>query len=107
MLRLRALASTVRRAIAKYADTSAATADGYRLFLPGVKTQKSFHFTNYAHAAMEAFRFDPAKPTSLLYQRDTNGTLQLIGAMFTAAKRARISRLDDRVPLSIARCTSM
>lgn len=99
----RALAATLRRALAQYADTSAATAAGYQMFLPGLKTQKVFHFTNYRHAVAEAFRFDPEKPTSLLYQRGSNGQLQLIGAMFTAPKRARVSRLDDRVPLSIAR----
>jgi hypothetical protein len=99
----RDLAAVLRRALAKYADTSAATADGYQLFLPGLKTQKVFHFTNYRHAMTAAFRFDPEKPTSLLYQRGANGQLQLVGAMFTAPKRVRMSRLDDRVPLSIAR----
>jgi hypothetical protein len=97
------VAATLRKALTKYADTAAATADGYRLFLPGLKTQKVFHFTNYRHAMLEAFRFDPEKPTSLLYQRGSDGTLQLIGAMYTAPKRVRAGRLDDRVPLSIAR----
>ena len=99
----REVAAVLRRALAKYADTSAATADGYQMFLPGLKTQKVFHFTNYRHAMTAAFRFDPGKPTSLLYQRAANGKLQLVGAMFTAPKRVRMSRLDERVPLSIAR----
>ena len=97
------VAATLRKALTKYADTATATADGYRMFLPGLKTQKVFHFTNYRHAMLEAFRFDPEKPTSLLYQRGSDGKLQLIGAMYTAPKRVRAGRLDDRVPLSIAR----
>ena len=52
---------------------------------------------------MEALRFDVEKPTSLLYQRGPDGELELIGAMYSAPKRMRTSKLDDRVPLSIAR----
>ena len=97
-----AVANEVRTAIAKYADTAAATAAGYRMFLPGLKSQKVYHFTNYRHAMAAAFSFDPAKPTSLLYRRGSNGQMELIGAMFTAPRRVRTSRLDGRVPLSIA-----
>jgi hypothetical protein len=97
------VAGTLRGAIAKYRDTSAAVADGYRMFLPNVKEQRVYHFTNRWRAVQEAFRFDPAKPTSLLYQRGADGKLVLIGAMYTAPKRFSFEQLDARVPLSIAR----
>src|SRR5205085_5958273 len=71
--------------------------------LPGVKNQRVYHFTNGSRALMEAFRFNPEKPTSLLYKRNTSGRLELVGAMYTLPKRASLERLDDRVPLSIAR----
>jgi hypothetical protein len=93
----------LRVALAKYADTAAAAADGYKMFAPNLKQQRVFHFTNYRHAFMEAFRFDAAKPTSILYRRGANGQLELIGAMYTAPKRMRVSQLDERVPLSMAR----
>jgi hypothetical protein len=97
------LAGELKQAIAKYADTSAAVADGYRMFLPNVKQQQVYHFTNYGRAFMEAFRFDPAKPTSILYSRGADGKLELVGAMYTMPKNASLDRLNDRVPLGVAR----
>jgi hypothetical protein len=97
------IAATLRAAIAKYADTTAAVADGYHMFLPGVKTQKVYHFTNNWRAVQEAVRFEPTRPTSLLYRKDSTGKLVLVGAMYTAPKRFSYEKLDARVPLSIAR----
>lgn len=48
-------------------------------------------------------RFDPDRPTSLLYRPGADGKLELIGAMYTAPKRMGTDKLDERVPLSIAR----
>ncbi len=91
------------------ADTSrmigaadAAVADGFRMFMPNVKEQRVFHFTNRRNALLEAFRFDPARPTSLIYRRGAGGKLELIRGMYTAPRLMRPARLDDRVPLSIA-----
>jgi len=97
------VAMELKRAIAKYQDTAAAVADGYRMFAPGVKNQRVYHFTNYRHAFGAAFRFDPAKPTSILYTRDAQGTFHLVGAMYTMPKRVSLDKLNERVPLSIAR----
>ena len=97
------LARQLRSSLAKYADTAAAVADGYRMFMPNLKTQRVYHFTNYRHAFMEAFRFDPEKPTSILYERAPDGTLKIVGAMYTAPKRVDAAKLDERIPLSIAR----
>jgi hypothetical protein len=101
----RALAAVkeLRSAIAKYRDTVAAVADGYEMFAPGMKNQKTYHFTKKGNAFEEAFRFNAAKPTSLLYEKDAAGGMKLVGAMYTMPKRASLSRLDDRIPLSIAR----
>jgi hypothetical protein len=101
--RAAAVAATLRASIAKYRDTTAAVADGFRMFAPQVKTQKVYHFTRGMNAVREAFRFDPAEPTSLLYVRDASGRFRLIGAMYTAPKRFDLDQLDARVPLSIAR----
>lgn len=93
----------LKQGIAKYQDTAAAVAAGFKMFLPDLKTQKVFHFTNYGQAFKEAFRFNPAEPTSLLYERRSDGKLHLVGAMYTLGKNASLDRLNDRVPLSIAR----
>lgn len=97
------VAATLRVALARYADTSAAVADGYHMFLPGLKTQKVYHFTNNWRAVQESFRFEPGRPTSLLYRKDSAGTFVLMGAMYTAPRRFSPDKLDARVPLSIAR----
>lgn len=97
------LATQIRQTLARYADTTAAVADGYKMFMPQMKRQKVYHFTNNWHAMQEAFRFDPTKPTSILYTRDADGHFSLVGAMFTAPKRFTPDKLDARVPLSVAR----
>ena len=102
-IRAMAIADTLRRAIAKYADTTVAVRDGYKMFAPAVKTQAVYHFTRNASAIKAAFAFDPAKPTSLLYKRDAKtGHLKLVGAMYTAPARYSSAQLDARVPLSVA-----
>jgi hypothetical protein len=97
------VAHQLRAALEKYRDTTAAVADGYQLFMPQLKEQKVYHFTNRWRAVQEAFRFDPAKPTSILYTKGADGKFNLVGAMYTAPQRFGLDRLDDRVPLSIAR----
>ena len=101
--RASAIAATLRVSIAKYADTAAAVADGYRMFAPQIKNQKVYHFTRGWSAVQEAFRFDPAKPTSLLYTKDADGKFVLVGGMYTAPKRFSLDQLDERIPLSVAR----
>ena len=102
-VRATGVAAELKRAIAKYQDTAVAVADGYKMFLPGLKNQQVYHFTNNGRALFEAFRFDADKPTSLLYKRGADNKLHLVGAMYTLSKRASLTRLDERVPLSIAR----
>jgi hypothetical protein len=89
-----------RQALEKYKDYKTALADGYKIFLPNLP-QKMYHFTNYGNAVGEAFRFDAAKPTSLLYEKNGND-YKLIGAMYTAPVRFSEEKLNDRIPLSMA-----
>jgi len=101
-VRATAVISELRGAISKYADTAAAVADGY-VFKPRFKrAPKVYHFTNRRNALRSAFSFDVEHPTSLLYERQRDGSLRLVGAMYTAPKGATLADLDGRLPLSIA-----
>lgn len=96
------LVTDLRTAIGKYRDVRIAVDDGYRQFAPQIKDQRIYHFTNYKRAFANAFRFNPGKPTSLLYRKDEKGSFVLVGAMFTAPRRFSADKLDARVPLSVA-----
>jgi hypothetical protein len=96
------IVEATRAAIEKYKDVNAAVADGYRLFLPQVKHQKQYHYTNFGNAFAAATRFDPRKPTSLLYVDDKEGNKTLIGVMFTAPARLTEDQLAERIPMSVA-----
>jgi hypothetical protein len=95
-----AIVKTLRAAIEKYKDYRMAIADGYQPFLPNLPLPE-YHFTNYKNGFLEAFTFDPARPTSLLYKKTSNG-YQLVGAMYTMPKTAIEDQLNARVPLSVA-----
>jgi hypothetical protein len=90
----------LRAGIEKYKDYHVALEEGYKIFLPNVP-QPEYHFTNYGHGFLEAFTFDPARPTSLLYKKTADG-YELVGAMYTMPKRAKEEQLNERVPLSVA-----
>jgi hypothetical protein len=92
----------LRQAIAKYQDVKVAEADGYKMFAPEIKNQPQYHFTKGWNAVRNQFGFDPARPTSLLYKKKSDGGFQLIGAMYTASKRTSEEDLNERVPLSVA-----
>lgn len=97
------LLATLRVAIAKYKDYRVAEADGFKPFHPEFKRQRVVHFTNWWYAVKAQFSFNPAEPTSLLYQRTAGDGYELIGAMYTAPKRWSQDQLNERVPLSVAR----
>ncbi len=90
----------LRKALGKYTDYRAADRDGYEVFHPELR-MKMYHFTNWANGAAAAFRFDPARPTSLLYEK-AGGTYKLVGAMYTAPAAMSEDDLHRRVPLSVA-----
>jgi hypothetical protein len=93
------IVTQLRAGIEKYKDYHAALNDGYKIFLPNLP-QPEYHFTSYWNGFLEAFSFDPARPTSLLY-RKTSGGYELVGAMYTMPKRATEDQLNARVPLSV------
>ena len=98
--RAREIISQLRAGIEKYKDYRVALNDGYKIFLPNLP-QPEYHFTNYVNGFLEAFTFDPARPTSLLYKKTADG-FTLVGAMYTMPKRASEDQLDKRIPLSVA-----
>lgn len=91
---------SLRLAIEPYKDYTKALADGYQIFLPHVP-QPLYHFTNYRYGFAAAFRLDPERPTSLLYEK-TAGGYTLRGAMYTAPARFTEDDLHARIPLSVA-----
>jgi hypothetical protein len=98
--RAKEIVDQLRAGIDKYRDYHVALADGYKIFLPNLK-QPEYHFTNYMNGFLEAFTFEPSRPTSLLYRKTATG-YELVGAMYTMPKRATEDQLNERIPLSIA-----
>jgi len=96
------LVAEIRRTLTVYRDVGRAVADGYRPFLPNVK-QPVYHYTSLANALAALRRFDPARPTSLLYRPDGAGGFALIGVMYTARRGTSPEELNRRIPLSVAR----
>ncbi len=94
------IVAQLRTGIEKYKDYHVALSEGYKIFLPNLP-QPEYHFTNYWNGFLEAFTFDPARPTSLLYRKTSTG-YELVGAMYTMPKRATEDQLNARVPLSVA-----
>jgi len=97
-----AIVAAAKQAMAPYQDYRHAEADGYRPFFPNVK-QPLYHFTNYAHMREAKWRFDPLKPTSLLYRKNADGGYTLVGVMYTDRVTASEEELNERIPLSVAR----
>src|SRR5882762_11583020 len=98
--RAKEIVTQLRAGIEKYKDYHVALNEGYKTFLPNLP-QPEYHFTKYVNGFLEAFTFDPARPTSLLYKKTSDG-YELVGAMYTMPKRATEEQLNARVPLSMA-----
>ncbi len=96
------IVETLKKSLAKYQDYHVAEEAGYKPFHPELK-QKMVHFTRNWYAIKAAFSFNPSEPTSLLYRPLPGGGYELIGAMYTAPRRMSEEKLDERVPLSVAR----
>jgi hypothetical protein len=94
------IVSQLKAGIEKYRDYHVALNEGFRIFAPNFP-QPEYHFTNYGNGFLAAMKFDPSRPTSLLYKKTDDG-YELVGAMYTMPKRATPEQLDERVPLSIA-----
>ncbi|HLK85966.1 MAG TPA: hypothetical protein VKT27_05610 [Candidatus Binataceae bacterium] len=96
------IVKTLQTVLVRYKDYRVAEADGFKPFHPELP-QKIYHFTRWQNGLKAAFEFDPAAPTSLLYEKTADGGYELVGAMYTAPRGASQAKLDRRVPLSIAR----
>ena len=96
------IVETLKKSLAKYQDYHVAEQAGYKPFHPEFK-QRMVHFTRNWYAIKAAFTFNPSEPTSLLYRPLPGGGYELIGAMYTAPRRMSEEKLDERVPLSVAR----
>ena len=90
-----------RAAVAMYEDYRVALRDGYEILAPDVP-QGTYHFNHFGNAAEAERRFDPRRPTSLLYEKAGAG-YSLIGVMYTAPAGMGEEGLDARVPLGVAR----
>jgi hypothetical protein len=97
----KAVVATVKAVMEKYKDYRKAIADGYLQANPKVK-QPQYHFNNQAHGREADGKFDPTKPTSLLYIETPTQRFKLEGVMFTARPNATEDELNERIPLSAA-----
>jgi hypothetical protein len=94
--------NTLRRALAKYHDSSVALSEGYQIFLPTVP-QDVYHFTDFRAAQQEYMgHSDPRFPGSLLYVKNSSGDYVLVGAMYSAPPDYTPDQLDAIIPLSVA-----
>ena len=94
------IAEKARQAIDKYKDYKVALRDGFEILLPEVP-QTMYHYNKLANYIEAESRFNPEHPTSLLYEKTSDG-YRLIGVMYTAPAGMSEDELDERVPLSIA-----
>ena len=98
----RAIVAQVRASIERYKDYRNALVDGYEIANPKVD-QPQFHFNNHANIQEAEHRFDPTRPSSLLYFKTPKQHYKLEGVMFTASPHASEEELNYRIPLSIGR----
>jgi len=95
------LVRIARQAVSRYQSVEAAEQDGYKVRVEKMKQAKVLHYTNLANGFRARSEWNPALPTSLLYQRTAGGQLQLIGVMYTVPATATLDELDARVPLGL------
>jgi len=98
----KAVVAALKSATERYKDYRRALADGYVIANPKVK-QSQYHFMSQTNTRSADLRFDPTKPTALLYRRTPMLEYKLEGAMYTANPDATEDELNERVPLSVVR----
>ena len=94
--------ATLKASIDRYKDYRKALSDGYHIANPKLK-QAQYHFISDANTHEADLRFDPSKPTALLYRRTPMREYLLEGVMYTANPDATEDELNQRIPLSVAR----
>jgi hypothetical protein len=100
--KVKAIIAQVKVSIERYRDYHKALADGYVIANPNVN-EPQFHFNNQANILEEAHRFDPTRPSSLLYFQTPTQRYKLEGVMFTVPPNASEEELNARIPLSVVR----
>lgn len=87
------LAEQVRESIARFRDVEAAEAAGYRSFPPEPgPTDRMIHYVNRDLSQREVKRIDTTRPGALLYERDGEGGLRLVGAVQHGAELLLLAR---------------
>jgi hypothetical protein len=97
--RAEAIAEKARQSIERYKDYRNALRDRFEILLPDVP-QKMYHFNKLENYLEAESRFNPERPTSLLYEKTADG-YRLIGVMYTAPAGLSEDELNERVPLSV------
>ena len=92
----------LRATMERYKDYRKALLDGDAIANPKLK-QPQDHFINQANTREADLRFDPRKPTALLYRQTPMQEYKLEGAMYTTSPDATEDELNQRIPLSVAR----
>ena len=78
------LVAATRAGVARFADVHAAEAAGYRVVTPfAFYGARAAHFQNPAYAA-DGRLLDPERPEDLMYLKQDDGSLTLVGVMFIA-----------------------
>lgn len=98
------LVRDLQHALAKYEDYHVAEADGFHPLTPKIKVPIEYFekdLTKCRKGVSAPFTF--SDPDSLLYERTPGGSYKLIGAMYTDRTDAGEDKLNERVPLSVAR----
>lgn len=98
----RAIVAQVKASIERYKDYRKALADGYAIGNPDVD-EPQFHFISQANTQEAEHRFDPTRPSSLLYFQTPKQRYKLEGVMFTVPTSASEDELNNRIPLSMVR----
>lgn len=98
----KAIVAAVKASIEKYKDYKKALADGFVIANPKV-VQPQYHFNNAVNVRLADSKFDPTRPSSLLYRRTPKQDYKLEGVMFTDRVDTTEDELNERIPLSIAR----
>ena len=99
--RAKAVVAAVKAVMERYKDYRKALADGFEIANPNLE-QPQYHFNNQNNVHLADTRFDPTRPSSLLYRRTPTQRYKLEGVMFTDSTSASEDELDTRIPLSIA-----
>ena len=101
--RAAAFVVAARTALGQYVDVDLAERDGYYRNMTVAEDQPIYHYNSLRnfHAASRG-EFDPTKPVSLLYKKDAQGRLRLVGAMYASEESRASGDLDALLPVSMA-----